>query len=670
MLRTLAGLLFLTFSTVAQAAVAPLEDARVTTFRAALTEMRQGNWQDALKIAEGAGPVARDVIEWHRLRAARGDFDAVQNFLERNGDWPGLQLLRRRSEKVLPLSARPDDIIAFFAVQPPQTGGGAVALAAAYREKGMMDEAEAIAVRAWLDHLLSVEDETWLFTRYSDALKPLHEDRLDMLLWREAVADAERMYPRVSKGMVALAKARLALRANEKGVDTLIEAVPAAYASDPGLAFERMQWRARRGNNAGAIDLILKHGPDDLGDASRWGGWRKSLARTEMREGRIDRAYRLAADHGLTEGTTFSDLEWLAGYLSLRYRKDAEKALWHFERLRDDVESPISLGRAGYWIGRAHEALGNTEAAQTAYAAGALHQTSFYGLLAAEKAGVEMDPALTGLEEFPPIAETRLATSTVFEAGRLFIATGEKTLAAVFLSHLAEQRPRDEVGALGDYVMSQDEPYLAVMISKRVAREGLVIPKHYFPVVDLGVSPMPVPPELPLAIARRESEFNPVVQSGVGASGLMQLMPGTAQDVSRYLEISYSKSRLTSDPVYNARLGTTYLDELMAWFDGNPVMVSAAYNAGPGRPLNWMKSLRNPLRGERDIIDWIEHVPFDETRNYIMRVTESLPVYRARLSGQTEPITFSKELLATPGHKRQAVKGRILRPVPRPVATD
>ena len=153
-------------------------------------------------------------------------------------------------------------------------------------------------------------------------------------------------------------------------------------------------------------------------------------------------------------------------------------------------------------------------------------------------------------------------------------------------------------------------------------------------------------PEMSLAIARRESEFDPVVQSFAGARGLMQIMPGTGRDVASDLGIAdlHTTDRLTADPEYNALLGATYLSQMAGRFDGNVVMVSAAYNAGPARPPRWMADYGDPRRGDIDIVDWIEMVPFRETRNYIMRVTESLPVYRARLGKDPLPIPFSKEL--------------------------
>ena len=644
--------------------------AEVAGYERALKAKAKGDWRAALITAESASPVARDIIEWHRLRAGLGDFDSVQRFLARRGDWPGLKLLRRKSEPRLPIGSRADEVIAFFAAEPPQTGTGARALIAAFRAKGMTADAEAEAVHTWLTKIMAASDERALLRQYGDTLKKHHEARLDMLLWRNAGKSAARMYPHVSKGWQALAVARLELRKNKKNVDGLIARVPESLRDHPGLNYERMQWRARRGKTQGAIDLMIEAGADKLGRPSLWAGWRRSIVRAEMRAGRTDLAYRLAAQHGLTEGSNFADLEWLSGYLALTYKQDGETALKHFLRFRGAVETPISLGRAGYWEGRAHELMGDAENARLAYAFGAEYQTSFYGLLAAERAGIPLDPALTGETQYPRWRTTTLPTSSVFQAAQLFIAAGDRNRAEQFLRHMAETLPREEIGALGDYVLAANEPHLAVMIGKQAARRGITLPKMYYPVASLGIVDFPVPRELALAIARRESEFDPGVQSGVGARGLMQLMPATAKAVAKYLDIPYSKNRLMTDPAYNARLGTAYLDELMEIFDGNIVMVSAGYNAGPGRPIRWMRQRGDPRRGEIDIVDWIEHIPFDETRNYVMRVAESLPVYRARLTGKTGPVRLSEELISRPGHERLAQKGEVTRPRARPVLTD
>jgi soluble lytic murein transglycosylase len=618
--------------------------SEAASLSAAMSAVRTEDWERAAAAARGAGQVGQDIVLWHQLRAGDGDFDQAVDFLARNPDWPGIDLLRRRSEGAAPYGRRPDDVLAFFADNPPQTGSGAIALAAAYEAQGRKADAEALIVRAWRTLPMTTGDEGSILQRYGALVRPHHEARLDMLLWQGEAAAAERLLPRVSEGWQKLARARLALRAEAPGVDTLIAAIPASLAGDPGLAFERYQWRARKGRNAEAIDLALSLDSDSLGRPAAWADWRGPLARWAIREGRPREAYRVASRHGLTEGSDYAELEWLAGYVALTRLDDPETALRHFQRFRVAVASPISMGRAGYWEGRAEEALGDAEGAAQAYAFGAEHQTSFYGLLAAEKAGIPMDPALMGKIEYPDWRTAPFATSSVFAAATLLHDAGEEDLAERFLAHLAEGQDEVGVGQLVDFALSLNEPHLALMIAKRAAEQGIVVPKGYYPLVNLGVTDPRVPLELALAIARRESEFDPDVMSSVGARGLMQVMPATAQEVATRLAIDFDDRRLLTDPVYNATIGKAYLAELIDTFGHNYVLVSAAYNAGPSRPVRWMSERGDPRAGEIDVVEWIESIPFTETRNYVMRVMESLPVYRARLTGQVQPIRLSEEL--------------------------
>jgi soluble lytic murein transglycosylase len=354
----------------------------------------------------------------------------------------------------------------------------------------------------------------------------------------------------------------------------------------------------------------------------------------------------MAAQHGLMEGSDFADLEWLAGYIALRFLKDPALALHHFNGHDGAVESPISLGRAGYWQGRALEEAGDSAAAAEAYKRGANFQTSFYGLLAAERAGVPFPVKLRGPAPAQDWRTSPLARAPLFEAGLLLQASGEMDLAERFWTHLADQLLEPDLELLGQAAIDIGQPHIAVMIGKRAAQRGLEIAAPYYALHPAGEADLPMAPEMTLAIARRESEFDPVVQSSVGARGLMQLMPATALEVAQGLGIApqHSTDRLTADPVYNARLGTQYLSELAGRFDGNVVMMSAAYNAGPSRPIRWMEEMGDPRDGDVYMVDWIEMVPFRETQNYIMRVTESLPVYRARLGLDPLPIPFFEEL--------------------------
>ncbi|MGH1353795.1 MAG: lytic transglycosylase domain-containing protein [Thalassovita sp.] len=611
----------------------------------ALSAARAGNWEVADSIAARAGPAAKTLITWTRLRAGKGSLTEVMGFLDGHPDWPGLALMRKRAEAGL-ADASASDILKFFESEGPQTGAGVLALARAMQAQGK--SAKAMLVKAWQDMDLDAESHKALVAAHGTTLRPHHVARLDMAVWRNLRGDATLMLPLVDSGWQALAKARMGLRKQSKGVDSLIAAVPVRLQNDPGLAYERFQWRVRKGRTSAATELIIaqSRSAKALGQPARWAGWRRYLVRDLMRDGAYRDAYRVAHAHFMTadDGYGYADLEWLSGYLSVRYLDEPERALDHFQRFRAAVETPISLGRAGYWIGRTQEALGDTEAAQIAYAEGAQFQTSFYGLLAAERGGVAFDTLLAGGERFADWRQASFAGSQVFQAGILALNAGELSLAERFFRHLALGLDRQGLNQLGQMAIDLKEPHLQVMIAKTAAQVGVTLPGPYYALHPMQRLDLPVPMELALAIARRESEFDSNVISGAGAQGLMQLMPGTARQVARGLGVEHEPAKVLSDWGYNAVLGSAYLYELAGKFDGNIVMMSAGYNAGPSRPTQWIERFGDPRKGAVDVVDWIEKIPFTETQNYVMRVAESLPVYRARLGKNPHPVPFSAEL--------------------------
>ena len=611
----------------------------------AMKAVRVQDWPGALRLAEPDGPAAVDVVRWHALREGVGTPQAALEFLERRPDWPGLPYLRKQMEPAFAEAGVPE-VVAFFAKDAPQTATGALALARAQRAGGDTVAADTTLISAWTSLDMTAEEQAAFLDAAGPVLTPYLETRLDRALWSGDDVNARALMPRVTGGWRALAEARLALRALDRGVDGRINAVPSALSDDPGLAYERFLWRLRKDRRADAIALMLERSvsAESLGRPERWAGHRVFLARNAMQDGDGRVAYDLASSHHLTGGEDMAELEWLAGYAALQMLNDPKTALPHFERFLAAVNTPISLGRAGYWLGRTYEALGDAAGAERSYAFGARHQTAFYGLLAAERGGARFDAALAGQESFPEWRQAAFLRSSVFDAGILLLAAGEVALGERFLTHLAESLDRTQVGQMGAMLTEMKRPHLQVMIGKRAADFGMQIAGPYFALHPLAERDLPVPPELALAITRRESEFDPGVISPAGARGLMQVMPDTAREVSGRLGLPFAEARLTADPDYNVTLGTAFLAELITRYNGNAVLVAAAYNAGPGRPDEWITTLGDPRRAGEDIVDWIERVPFAETRNYIMRVTESLPIYRARLGRDPLPVPFSQEL--------------------------
>ena len=616
---------------------ASAQDVPQSAIDAIRTVEREG--YDAGYDLAGEDAVTRDLVTWLRLREGSAPFVLYQAFLEARSDWPDQDRIRARAEQEMPKDLDPDTVIAFFAEHAPETGEGAVRLAEAHFKQGRTDAAEAVIVAAWRDLRLTNGGQAAILDSFSDIVADHHVARVHNLLWRWRTAEAERMLDLLDDGQRALVRARVGYIRKLGDLQARMDAVPEALKSHPGLLYDRYNWLADNGRNDEAVEMLraASTSAEALGEPFRWSGWRRSLARRAMRDGDPDLAYELASRHFLkpSDGESYSDLEWLSGYLQLTYLDDAEAALEHFIAGADAVDSPISVSRMAYWEGRALEALGRDGTA--AYERAAPHQTAFYGLLAADRLGQTLDPALAAPA---PDWDPALMEDDVVRAALTLLQAGERGYAVPFFAQLGRNLTEDQLGALGAALTDDDEIYFAVLLGKSAVTAGKVVPSIYFPLHPVAEMDLRVEPALALSIARRESEFNAGVGSPVGALGLMQLMPATAQEVAGFEGIGYSKPRLTSDWAYNARLGDRYLAELQARFGRSPVQIAAGYNAGPSRPASWMDERGDPRVGEADVIDWIEHIPFRETRNYVQRVTESIPVYRARLTGEAGPIEF------------------------------
>ncbi|MFU1477515.1 transglycosylase SLT domain-containing protein [Roseovarius sp. C7] len=620
-----------------------LRDLPPRPLTSALMAAQDGRWIWARGLAERSGPAGPAIIDWMRLRAGHGTPREVLEFLDTHEDFPGLDRMIEQAEASLE-DASDAEVLALFATQRPQTGTGALRLAEAQIAAGKQGDAEAGLVMAWRTLDLSTAEHDKFLARHAPLLADHHAARLDMAEWR-GLKDVALMRPLVSEAHQALSELRDKVKRGGDPTEELAK-LPKMLQDDPLLSFRRFERLLDIGRTDEAMALTVAQSRSDkgLGMAERWASWRRALARRMMREENYDTAYALASVHGLDGGGNFADLEFLSGYLALRFLDEAELARDHFQRLSAAVNSPISRGRAGYWLGRAQEALGDAEGAQVSYEAGAEHPTSFYGLLAAEKAGVALPEDLGGRDALGDWRQAEFAKSLPFQAGVLLARNGQDWYAEMFLTDLARRLDGDDLARLGQALDEMGDPHLQVMTVKAAASGGVVANAPYYPLHPMKEMDLPIDTEMALAIARRESEFDFSVRSHAGAEGLMQVMPGTARDVARDSGVGYDPEKVRNDWRYNARLGAAYLAQMAERFDGNVLLVSAAYNAGPHRADQWIESLGDPRDEAVDLVDWVEHIPFRETRNYVQRVAESLPIYRARLGLEPLPQPFSQEL--------------------------
>ena len=617
-----------------------LGEAAWRQFRAALDAASRGKWDRAARSAERAGhPLAPAVIDWRRLRSPDADisFAEIGSFLEAHPDWPDRATLIRRAEELMP-QTYPDRVArAWFARFPPLTGLGKQRLAEALIAGGEADAGGRLLREAWIGGNFPEYLEQRFLKRHRRALGAEdHRLRLERLLWDERRGAARRLLRYAARPERQLGKARLRLMERRRGVDRAIRQVPRDLLSHPGLVFERVRWRRRAGMDAGARELLLAR-PAALARPGKWWLEQSYQIREAIKRGLFDEAYAIASRHGQATAGPFSEAEWLAGWLALRFLNRPEAAAKHFEAMYDRVRFPVSRARAAYWSGRAAEAAGDRGGAAAWFRRAARHPVAFYGQLAGKALSLEC--RFPGAEPtVGPGERERFETRPLVQAARLLGEAGDFETMHTFAAHLSRKaRTPGEHLLVSGLGLAYGAPHISVGAAKRAWRNGVPLVAEAYPLAfgSEDIDHVSGAPELALllGLARQESELDPQAVSRSGAMGLMQLMPATAKQVSRKLGMAYSRSRLREDRRYNIALGSAYLAELIETFRGDRALALAAYNAGPNRVEEWLRTYGDPRAGEVDPIDWIELVPFAETRNYIQRVLESAAVYRRRLNG-------------------------------------
>jgi soluble lytic murein transglycosylase len=596
-------------------------------------------------------PLLVRTLTWFRLILQRGggDYAEYRAFMDANPGWPYPITLRYRAEGVMPADLPDAEVLAFFAERGPVSAYGHERYADALAATGENTAAHALLRKAWLSEFMTPADEARFVRQYGELLdRALHRKRLERLVWAGKFAAAERQADRVDAGYAALARARILLASREPGVDAAIRAVPAELREHPGLTFERARWRMRKRRFDDAVRL-LDPPLAEVPQAARWWPIRHRAARISLDRGDISVAYRIAAHHGLTEGLGFAEGEWLAGWIALRWLREPATALPHFERLYAGVTTPVSRARGAYWAGRAAEAAGRAADARRWFETAATNLTTYYGQLAAQRLREDIFFALPVAPK-PSMVEARaFAADEVVRAIRLLAALGQHDRLDRFFNHLErEAKTRVRAQMTADLAVSVGRPDIAVRLARSARRQGLILPDHLYPVVDLPLTEAPTRDEtaLVLAVVRQESGFDPKAVSSAGARGMMQLMPATAKAVARKLDIDPARHDL-SEPGYNVLLGSTYLDQLTARYDGSLLLAVAAYNAGPSRLNAWLKRYGDPRDPWIDPIDWVETLPFAETRNYIQRVFESLTIYRHRMAPRAVAVALDRRLRET-----------------------
>ncbi|MGC1552756.1 MAG: transglycosylase SLT domain-containing protein [Bradyrhizobium sp.] len=586
-------------------------------------------------------PLARKLAEWIILRSDDNgaSVERYHAFLAANPSWPSQTFLRRRLEAALWDDHRDDATVwAWFENESPLSAKGKFSLARVMLARGDRANAERLVRDAWRNDAMSEETEDTALDLFGPLITPGdHKARMDLLLYGSEHEAALRAAKRLGSSEVALAKARIAGYRKASNARALLEAVPHELHNDAGYIFSRIQLLRREEKFVEAAQLMMSapRDPNRLYNLDEWWIERRLLARKMIDVGDRRAAYLIARDAALPSRDIYkTEQEFTAGWIALRFLNDPATAAQHFARIGVGSANPTTLARAGYWQGRAAEAAGHSQEARSAYAAAAEQSTSYYGQLARAKLGL---PQLE-LNGVPAARGRGTERLEIVRAVHLLYELGEGEIAVPIFADMGENGDADALVGLGELAARQGDARGMLLMGKAALNRGLPFDFYAYPVT--GIPPFrsigpDVEPSIIYAIARQESAFNPAVVSPAQAYGLMQVTPDAGKYVCKKYGAGFDLGRLKGDPVYNAALGAAELGGLIEDYRGSYIMTFAAYNAGRGSVKKWIERYGDPRDPKVDAVDWVELIPFSETRNYVQRIMENLQVYRARFGGGT-----------------------------------
>jgi soluble lytic murein transglycosylase len=586
-------------------------------------------------------PVAKKLAEWIILRSDNNgvSVERYRAFLTANPSWPSQTFLRRRLEAALWDDNR-DEAMAWswFENESPVSAKGKFSLARAMIGRGDRANAERLVRDAFRNDAMSEDTESTALDLFGALLTSGDQKaRMDLFLYGSEHEIALRAAKRLGGGYVALAKARIAAYRKAPNTRALLEAVPHELHGDPGYLFSKIQLLRREEKFAEAAQLMLSAPRDAarLYNVDEWWIERRLLARKMLDVGEHRTAYLIARDAALPAKDIYkTEQEFTAGWIALRFLNDPAVAAQHFARIGVGSVNPTALARAGYWQGRAAEAAGNAQGARAAYAAAAAQSNSYYGQLARAKLGLPQIE-LNGV----PAPRTRgVERLEIVRAVKLLYDLDERDIAIPIFADMGENGDPDALVGLGELASRNSDARAMLLVGKAALNRGLPFDHYAYPVN--GIPPFKsigpdVEQSIVYAIARQESAFNPNDVSAAQAYGLMQVTPDAGKYVCKKYGAGFDLSRLKNDPVYNAALGAAELGGLIEDYRGSYIMTFAAYNAGRGSVKKWIDRYGDPRDPKVDAVDWVELIPFSETRNYVQRIMENLQVYRARFGGGT-----------------------------------
>jgi len=575
------------------------------------------------------------LINWMYLIEPQSgaSFNEYSIFIKNHKDWPRINRLKYLAEHKINFDNNsPSSIIEYFTNNPPLSGFGRLRLAEAYLENNQTDKARTLVKDGFRDAELSKNDLKYFSKIFKKFLT--HSDyvlRADYFAYEAKYKDLKDTIEYLNPDYQKLYNARSALF-TKRSADSLIAQIPQNLKDDPGLSYDRIKWRRKKAKFSEALALINQSASDSLMRNQYLAKERLSVARDKIQDKEYKLAYEILKDHRLSEGYDYAEIEWHLGWLASSFLNQHDVAINHFLKMNAAVTYPVSKARAAYWLGRTYKKLGQSSQANTWFRTGSQYGTTFYGQLSHRELG-DRSFSINNNFRFNDGRYEEFKKNNPMAKSVIILKELNRTrYAKDILKHLGDieqNRTAEEISMAGVLAQEIERLDFAIQIAKSASYKNLSLLEISYPRIEVPKqikNQKILDSSVILSLIRQESEFDTSANSKVGAKGLMQIMPATARLLSKVTSVDFSREKLTRDKDYNLALGSYFISNLENDF-GSHYLAFAAYNAGPHRVEKWLKSYGDPRKRQIDPIDFIELIPFQETRNYVQRVSENINVY-------------------------------------------
>jgi soluble lytic murein transglycosylase len=605
---------------------------------------RHGKTADATDNAKKlTDPAAQKLAEWFVLRDpdSQAEFYRYAAFISDNPQWPGVGLLRRRAEARLWQEKSTAATIHAFTSDQPVTARGRFALARVLQVAGDTDGAKRLLREAFRSDDLTERTESDAVDAFHDLLgADDYRARMDKMIGAKDFSAAMRAAHRLGDDAVSIVKACSAVKGNDDQAEDKLDSIGGDARSDLGYVLCRIQFLMHKDRIADATRLLLAAPADtmELQDTDEWWRVRRILARKLLDQNEFQQAYDVVSRGARPANENYrADFHFMPGWIALRYLHDPKTALAHFARIDEASLNPIVLARANYWRGRASEELGDEAATHADYQGAARYPTAYYGQLARAKLGMNGFELRLPPPRKPDPSQASPLADELARATEMLYAIGERDTVVCFAADLGDDsNDVPTISAAAETMGRHNDARAMLELGKAALARGLAVDAYAFPTIGIPQH-SPIGPAIDrsviYSVARTESAFNQKDKSSAQAVGLMQVTPEAGRDTAKRFGVEYDWDRLVSDPVYNTQMGAAELSALLKEYGGSHIMTFAGYNAGRGRVRDWIKAHGDPRDPKVDPVDWVERIPFSETRNYVQRVMENLRVYQRRFEG-------------------------------------